>query len=52
MCYEDYRKEFVGVCHEFDVHYTEDMIQEAFEDEVEPYDYLYELYGEELENNG
>ena len=50
--YKNYKEGFISLCDKFDVHYTEDMVQEAFEDGAEPYDYLYEMYGSELEEGG
>lgn len=48
--YQKHKEEFTKVCEQFDVHYTEDLIQEVFEDEADPYDYLYEMHGSGLES--
>ncbi len=48
--YLKYKKEFVDLCDKFDVEWTEDMVQEAFEEEADPYDYLYEIHGKDLES--
>jgi len=48
--YEQYKQEFVELCNKFECGYQESWIKEAYRSGAEPYDYLYEVYGDALED--